>query len=166
MAKILSLLDQSFLSKDLVREGNWYGNDTIWRTIIDINKIIKYSDENGVMKDAEQRKIFTIADMIVIGEKEGPLLPSPKYAGIIAASKDLVCFDETIATILGFDVTKIPLYKNVRNISTYPLVEKNNQPIIVSNLKEWNNITIDKLNKSNTLNIEPSFGWKGKIELE
>ena len=162
---LLSLLDRRLISKEEKREGSWYGNDTIWRTIIDVNKIIKYSDKEGKMRETSQRKIFTIADMIVVGEKEGPLLPSPIYAGIIAMGEDMVCFDEIIATVLGFDINKIPLFKHLREERRYKLVEENEFGIIVSNDKRYNHKRVEDITHKEALNIEPTSGWKNHIEL-
>lgn len=159
-------IDKKFFSKEENREGSWYGNDTIWRTIIDINKIIKYADKQGNLKEKEQRKIFAIADMIVVGEKEGPLLPYPKYAGMIAMGENLVCFDEIVATIMGLDIKKIQLFKHTREKRKYPLVEDNEYGIIISNDNALNNKTIEQITKNEAINIEPSSGWKGHIELE
>ena len=64
--------------KDQIRYGMWYGNDTIWRTILDLNRIINYSDKDGNIRGTKQRHIIHIGDMIVCGEKEGPLSPSYK----------------------------------------------------------------------------------------
>ena len=41
--------------KDRFLEGSWYGNDTIWRTVLDINKIILYADKKGTLKDKKQK---------------------------------------------------------------------------------------------------------------
>lgn len=163
---ICSKIDQKFGSKEKNRVGGWYGNDTIWRTIIDVNRIIKYADKNGKMKDNPQRKIFTIADMIVVGEKEGPLKPSPKYAGMIAMGEDLVCFDEMIATILGFDIKKIPLFKHLREKRKWKLVDENEFGIIVSNSEKFNNKRLQDITRKEAINIEPTSGWKNHIELE
>ncbi len=165
-SNICGRADKELFSKEQNREGSWYGNDTIWRTIIDINKIIKYADKNGKMQDTEQRKIFAIADMIIVGEKEGPLLPSPKYGGIIAMGESLVCFDEIVATILGLDINKIELFKHTREERKYPIIEKEEYGIIVSNDKNINNKKVEQITKGNAINIEPSAGWKSYIELE
>lgn len=37
-------------------KGSRYGNDTIWRKIIDLNRIMIYADQNGIMTDKVQRK--------------------------------------------------------------------------------------------------------------
>lgn len=162
---VISKIDEKIFSKEKHREGSWHGNDTIWRTIIDINKIVKYADKEGKLCDTPQRKIFAIADMIIVGEKEGPLLPSPKYGGIIAMGEDLVCFDEVVATILGLDINKIPLFQHLREKRKYPIVKENEHALIVSNSEKLNNKAISQITKEETINIEPSSGWKGYIEI-
>lgn len=93
---------------DKFTEGSWYGNDTIWRTILDLNKIMCYADKNGVMQEKIQRKILVVADMIIAGEKEGPLMPSPKYGGSIIVGTNPVSVDKVICAKMGFDWKKIP----------------------------------------------------------
>lgn len=165
ISNICERADKKFFSKEQNREGSWHGNDTIWRTIIDINRIIKYADKEGKLCDTPQRKIFAIADMIIVGEKEGPLLPSPKYGGIIAMGEDLVCFDEVVATILGLDINKIPLFQHLREKRKYPIVKENEHALIVSNSEKLNNKAISQITREETINIEPSSGWKGYIEI-
>lgn len=165
LSGILSKLDKKIFSKQEFREGSWYGNDTIWRTVIDINRIVKYADKNGNMKDIPQRNIFNIADMIIIGEKEGPLRPSPKYGGVIAMGDNIVCFDEIIASLLGMDINKIPLYKHVREKRKWPITDQQTYGKIVSNKEEWNEKELKEITKDIAINIEPTSGWKGHIEL-
>lgn len=55
--------------------AGWYGNDTIWRTVMDINKIALYGDEKGVIHKHQKRNIITIMDGIVGGQGDGPLHP-------------------------------------------------------------------------------------------
>lgn len=43
---VFSRIDRILFSKEKNRAGSWYGNDTIWRTIVDINRIVKYADKN------------------------------------------------------------------------------------------------------------------------
>ena len=104
-------------------EGSWYGNDTIWRSILDINKIVLYGNKEGLLKDIKQRVVFNLADMIVSGEKEGPLLPSNKEVGLLVASFNSLNMDNTICQIMGFDPKKIKYIKNGYKIKKYPLVD-------------------------------------------
>ena len=69
-------------------EGSWSGNHTISKTIVDLNKILLYADKNGNIQLERQRKLLNIADMIISGEKEGPVAPSPKYVGYLVLGED------------------------------------------------------------------------------
>jgi hypothetical protein len=147
------------LNKDRYSEGSWYGNDTIWRTILDLNKIIFYADKNGNMKDKKQRKMLIVADMITSGEGEGPLLPSPKNAGIIAMGMNPVCFDEAISSIMGFEPSLIPSINNARYIKDYYIADEN-ETLIESNDPKYNLKNPSKISYSDSLKFKPSMGWK------
>ena len=150
---------------DFYREGSWYGNDTISKTILDLNRIVKYADKNGVMQATNTRKMLIVADMIVAGEKEGPVAPSPKELGIIAAGTNPVCFDEAIATLVGFDYKKLPSIKRAReDNSRYPLVDSDAHPFISSNLTALNGCYLETIPNMTNLNLIPTSGWKSHIE--
>lgn len=154
------------LSSDKSREGSWYGNQTISKTITDLNKIIFYADKKGKLCGEKQRKLLIIADMIVSGEKEGPVLPSRKEVGVIAVGDDAVCFDEAIATLMGMDINKIPTIKQVRNMfGEKELVDKESRAFIKSNNSSWDGKYIEQLEYADTLQFKPTSGWKGHIEL-
>ena len=76
-----------------------------------MDKIILYADKNGIMKDEAQRKIISIGDMIVCGEKEGPLKPNYKYVGGILFSDNPVLFDLFVAKIMGFHYENFKVLK-------------------------------------------------------
>lgn len=71
-----------------VTEGTWYKNNTLWRTILDLNHIIRFADKSGNIRQECQRTILHLGDMIISGEKEGPLAPSPKEENITILSND------------------------------------------------------------------------------
>lgn len=56
--------------KLLLDGGNWYGIDTTWRMVVDLVKIIYFTDSEGKIQPYPQRKIFSIIDGIIGGEKE------------------------------------------------------------------------------------------------
>ena len=152
---------------DTFNEGNWYGNNTISKTICDLNKIINYANKKGVLCQKKQRTIFNIADMIISGEKEGPVCPSPKNVGLIVSGFNSVCFDEVVATIMGFDKSKIPTLITARNIvGKYELISKEIHPQVVSNCDKYNKISLDDFEYLDLFHFQPSFGWKGHIELK
>ena len=47
------------------KNGAWYGNHTINKTIVDLNKIVRYANKSGQMCDTPQRKVLIVADMTV-----------------------------------------------------------------------------------------------------
>ena len=165
---ILKKINSQFikLSKDRYREGSWYGNNTISKTITDLNKIVLYADKQGVLHETRQRNLFIVADLIVSGEKEGPVAPSPKDACIIAMGNDPVCFDEAIATIMGMDNKKIPTVEQAREMTgKLRCTEKDSRAIIRSNVPEWADKYTDEIKFDDTLKFEPTSGWKEHIEL-
>lgn len=144
---------------DQYREGSWSGNETISKTITDLNKILFYADKEGRMQKEKQRKFLIVADMIVSGEGEGPVRPSRKETGIIAVAEQPVCFDEVIATLMGADILQIPTLQTARKASgEFPIVEDDDRALLVSNNKLWNGKRIEDIEYR--LNFRPSSGWK------
>lgn len=154
------------LNRNQQIEGNWWGNNTISKTISDINKLVFYADKEGAVASKRIREMLIIGDMIVSGEKEGPVCPSKKNVGYIVAGTNPVCFDEAIATIMGFDIKKIPALKCVRSIKKLMIAEKDQCPIIVSNVPKLNGLHIDEISEDCYLRFIPSAGWKGNLELD
>src|SRR6476659_2956868 len=49
-------------------EGSWAGNDTIWRTGLDLNRILIYGKLDGSLAATPQRKVIHLVDAIVAGQ--------------------------------------------------------------------------------------------------
>lgn len=151
-------------SIDPFRGGSWYGNDTVWRTVLDINRILHYSDKTGKLRENVQRRVFNLVDGIVSGEKDGPLKPSAKYCGIMIGGLNPVAVEAVAARMMGFDYKKIPTIFNSFNIVKYPLCNFNPSDInVYSNHSKWNGMNIES---GDSLKFEPHKGWKGHIELD
>jgi len=142
--------------------GSWYGNDTIWRTILDLNTIIQFADKNGVLRETAQRKQFHLADMIISGENEGPLSPSPKELGVIAAGFDAALVDNLIARIMGFDEQKIPSIHQALKCTRY--MTNNVASEVGSNDPCYNGKKLDEIVFPVEMRFKPHSGWKGNIE--
>jgi len=91
------------LALDPYFEGSWHGNDTIWRTVLDLNRLLIFADRYGEMTDFPQRQCLTIVDAIVAGEGEGPLEPDARPCGFLAGGINPVAVDAVLATVIGFD---------------------------------------------------------------
>ncbi len=151
------------LNMNLYFEGSWYGNDTLWRTIADLNQILLYTDKKGNFTFKRQRKRLYFCDGIIGGEKEGPLYPSPKKMGLLIGGLDPVIVDLAITELLNFDYRKIPQIKNLfklenRKITEYQPTDLN----IFSNQKYWNEKTLNQVSKK--IYFQPSRGWENFIE--
>ncbi len=89
-------------------DGSWQGNNTLWRTILDLNLAILYANREGIMQDAPQRRYLSIVDGIVAGEGEGPLGATPVRAGMLVAGFDPALVDHQVATLMGYNASAIP----------------------------------------------------------
>lgn len=161
--KLAVLLEKisRLIGKDKYYEGSWHGNDTISRTIVDLNKILFYADKSGVMQESKQRKYLIVADMIISGEKEGPVAPTAKNVGIIAMGEDPVCFDEAILMLMGAKREYINTLNRAREYDKkYILTERESLPIIISNNEKWNGKKTEELDAATLLYFYPTLGWE------
>ncbi len=93
------------------RSGNWWGNDTIWRTCLDLNKVFYHADKEGRLGQASTRRVLNVYDGIVAGEGQGPMGPDPRPLGLLAAGEDGGCVDVVLTWIMGFEWRRIPLLR-------------------------------------------------------
>jgi hypothetical protein len=148
----------------LIEDGDWHGNDTVWRMVLDLNTLMFYADRDGVLHDVPQRHYFSVIDGIIGGMEEGPLRPRPKEAGILAAGLNPVAVDMVCARVMGFDVRRIPNIRRAAERDWLPL-GKFSLPelVIVSNMTRWRDI---HRTDDSGLAFTPSVGWKGYIEID
>jgi len=142
--------------------GCWYGNDTLWRSIVDLNRILLYSDKSGVLAEDNRRGYFAVVDGIVAGEGEGPLVPKARPCGLIVAGDNPLATDTVISRVMGFDPEKIPQLSGACSFEEYSLCRFDGIEVR-SNNERWESIL---RSRDKGLSFEASGGWKGHIELE
>lgn len=98
-----------------VAGGAWHGNDTLWRTIFDLNLIIQCADHTGVLRETPQRAYFCIIDGLVSGEGNGPLQPRPRNTDWLLFGDDPFELDSTLAHFMGYVVDRMPLLSHREN---------------------------------------------------
>ncbi|WP_174591513.1 DUF362 domain-containing protein [Methanocella conradii] len=161
MAALLHYSNKLVPFKDKYDAGGWYGNDTISRTISDLNKIIYYADRHGKMQNARQRKEFLVVDGVIAGQGEGPLMPVPKRAGVLVAGSNPVAVDLVCSSIMGFDYRKMPVFRHVMRSKKYPLFEGAPEDIeIVSDKCS----RLEDVYGSYNCSFLPPDGWAGHVE--
>lgn len=112
-----------WIDRDSYQEGSWYGNDTLWRTVLDLNRVLIYAGRDGRMTETPQRRSFTIVDGIIAGEGEGPMEPDPRSCGLLVGGSNPAAVDAVLAMMVGFDYAKIPLISRAFQVEHWPIVD-------------------------------------------
>ena len=148
-------------TQQVVRSGNWHGNDTCWRMVLDLNKCLFFFDGDG-WRRAKPVRYLAVVDGIVGGEGNGPMAPDPKPAGVVLAGTHPLAVDCASATLMGLDWQKLRLLKSAFEMRELSFVGFGPDTIrVVSNKPSWNG-SLNELR--DTFDFRPHFGWVGAIE--
>jgi uncharacterized protein (DUF362 family) len=152
-------------TEEVVRSGNWYGNDTIWRTVLDLNKILLYGRADGSLAELPVRRYFSIVDGIVGGEGNGPMCPDRVDSGLLIGGRSPVAVDLACAVEMGLDPRRIPSIYQAMACRRWPLARFTGAAVRLFRLEgevepAW---AVDPTSKHR---FRPHFGWAGQIELE
>lgn len=124
-------------NKEQNAAAGWYGNDTTWRMVLDINQVVLYGNADGTLSDTVQRELYSLCDGIIGGQGNGPLSPDPLPLGVVAFSNNSALMDIVAGSIMGMNIDKIPLLKNaskwIENKSFS--INLNNRDIDIKDLK-------------------------------
>ncbi|MDQ3875299.1 MAG: DUF362 domain-containing protein [Actinomycetota bacterium] len=151
---------------DVVRSGNSWANDTIWRMILDLNRILLYARPDGALADSPQRRTIVLVDGLVAGEGNGPEAPDPLRTDLVVAGVDFVAVDIVASTFMGFDFRKIPHLVHALDPHPLPLTTIDPDDLTVeSNVTEWDR-NLWEIDPDALFRFRPHFGWRGRIERE
>ena len=148
-------------TQEVVRSGNWHGNDTCWRMVLDLNKCLLHFDGAGARR-ARPLRYLAVVDGIIAGEGNGPMSPDAKPCGVILAGTHPVAVDCAAATLMGFDWEKLRLLRNsfaMRELNFAPFAPGDIE--VVSNKPAWRGRLFQM---DDTFRFRPHFGWAGAIE--
>jgi uncharacterized protein (DUF362 family) len=154
-------------TENTVRSGNWFGNDTIWRMCLDLNKIVFYGNPDGSLRTPgrqNRKRHYVLVDGIVAGQGRGPLNPDPVPAGVVLFGIHPPSVDAACAYLMGFDPDKIPIVSRAFQCREFPLSDHDwRSVLVISNAAEWQ-CPLTEIPTADTFHFEPHFGWKGHIE--
>ncbi len=102
-------------------EGSWPGNDTIWRTCLDLNRILLYGRNDASLAEGPQRRVIHIVDAVVAGQGDGPLAPEPLPLGLLLAGENAAAVDWVSAQLLGYDPQRIPIAREAFGEFKWPI---------------------------------------------
>jgi uncharacterized protein (DUF362 family) len=148
--------------------GGWHGNDTIWRTVDDLNRILFfYSPGKSAIQPQQQRRYFAVVDGITAMEGNGPLRGTAKSTGLIMGGDDPLAIDIAASTLMGFDWQRIPMLRGISASHQLPRYSAfNGDPstiALVSNVPRWN--SLDALRREH-FSFRPPNGWRESVEIE
>ncbi len=150
-----------------IRSGNWFGNDTIWRMCLDLNKIVFYGNSDGSFRSPESRsrkRHYVLEDGILAGQGRGPLNPDPLAAGVVLFGVHPPSVDAACAYLMGFDPDKIPIVARAFQCRKFPLSSHAWRDVVVhSNEAAWSRPLVE-IDAEDAFHFEPHFGWAGHIE--
>ena len=149
---------------EVVRSGNWWGNDTVWRMIIDLNRILLYARPDGSLANSPQRRTVSLVDGIVAGNGNGPEAPDPLRANVIIAGVDFVAVDIVATTLMGLDYRLVPHLAHALDPHPLPLTTIEVEKLTVeSNVPEWDR-NLWEIDPGSMFQFTPHFGWRGHLE--
>jgi uncharacterized protein (DUF362 family) len=148
--------------------GGWHGNDTIWRTVDDLNRILFFYDPaKGNIQPKPQRRYFAVVDGIVAMEGNGPLRGTPRPAGVIIGGDDPLALDVVAATLMGFDWRRIRMLKGItdsKNETKYSAFAGEESSLqVISNASKWS--SLEDL-RQERLDFHAPSGWREFVEMQ
>ena len=152
------------------RAGNWYGNDTIWRTCLDLNKIFYLGDEKGRLGSRPTRRTLNVYDGIVAGEGNGPMGPHARPVGLVAGCEDGGAVDVVLTWIMGFDWRRIPVIAHALEdlAGGVRISDFRGDPEALEVL--WIDAEGERETRLSEIDLDLDFaahpGWAGRIERE
>ncbi len=88
------------------KRGLYLDNDTIWRSMADLNRIVRYADKQGTMQTHPQRRTLVIVDALVAAEAS-QYDPHPYPLNTVILGADPIAVDAVTARCMGFDPQRL-----------------------------------------------------------
>jgi uncharacterized protein (DUF362 family) len=140
--------------------GKYLDNDTIWRSMADLNRILLYADAAGHLQAARQRRTLTIVDGIVAAE-ESQYQPHPRPLGTVVIGSEPVSCDAVTARVMGFDPRRLRSVTQPELVGSHPLGPRRAEALQV--VTSWGG----GLNAVYRTAVTPElhvYSWQGQVE--
>lgn len=140
---------------DTYRTGDWWGNDTCWRSALDMNKILLYGTPEGTLNVRPVRRYFSLIDGVMGGDEAGPLAPTPRSAGVLLAGFDPLSVDIIATQIMGLDPGLIRDQRRALELTHHRLADVDSPLFVRSNVPEWHG----GISRASDLGFRPHPTW-------
>lgn len=148
-------------STEVIRNGNWDGNDTCWRTALDLNRALLYGNSDGTWRDRFHPKAYVaIVDGIIGGQGNGPLCPDPVHSGVLVSGISPAEVDAVAARLMGFDPGRIPIVAHAFDTHRWPIARSRAiDEITVADGRVGRELELMELLPAVKGGFVPHFGW-------
>jgi len=142
--------------------GSWHGNDTVWRTCLDLQRVLHYARVDGSLSDTQQRTVVSLTDAIVAGEGNGPLAPSPVGLGLLSLSTSTAAVEWVHALIMGLDPERIPLLLQTLQLNRMPLIRVRPDELVIR--LDGTGCSVQQVYERTGRPFRMPQGWRGACE--
>ena len=155
---------RAFGDDRVIRSGNWHGNDTTWRMVLDLNRCLLYGNPDGTLRPTASKRYYSVIDGIRAMEGAGPMAGDPIDAGVVIGGADPAAVDMVAARVMGFDWRKLPVIREAFVQRALPITTIAPDAVhVVSDHAPWTGRFLD-IESREFLHFRPHFGWTGQIE--
>ncbi len=148
----------------VIRSGNWHGNDTTWRMVLDLNRCLLLGNPDGSLRTSNSKRYYSVVDGRIGMQGMGPMQCDAVQSGVVLGGTDPVAVDMVAARVMGFDWRKIATIREAFTLRTLPITRLTpNDVILSSDVAEWSG-RYTEIEDREFLTFKPHFGWKGHIE--
>jgi hypothetical protein len=151
-------------TQQVVRSGNWHGNDTCWRMVVDLNKCLFHFDGAGQLRKQPLRYL-AVVDAIIAGEGNGPMSPDAKACGLIIAGRNPLAVDSVCCALMGFNWQKVRMLVGAFAVKAMPVVSFGHDEVVVRSNEMRLDKRLNEYGKDDGLGFKPHFGWVGAVEI-
>ena len=148
----------------VIRSGNWYGNDTTWRMALDLNRCLLFGNKDGTLRTSDPKRYYSVIDGVIGMEGLGPMQGEPIESGVTVGGTDPVAVDMVAARIMGYDWRRLAIIREAFALKRMPITKLQPEEVYVqSDVPEWNGPYLE-VEQHRFLAFEPHFAWKGHVE--
>ncbi len=141
--------------------GNWHGNDSAWRMVADLMRIITYADKDGRIREIPRRRILSFLDGVIGGQNDGPLSPDPAPSGVVVCGFNPLAVDIVGARLMGMDFRQLKWATNLLESGMFGLRSEKEIEVVA----ERPEMTSMFETKDRLLNYQPHPGWRNYLEV-
>ncbi len=150
----------------VIRSGNWHGNNTTWRMVLDLNRCLLYGNPDGTLRTSSPKRYFCLIDGRIGMEGSGPMQGEPISSGVVIGGSDPAVVDMVAARVMGFNWRKISMIRAAFDLKELPIASVKPADVYVeSDHPDWNGRFLDIENRD-FLHFRPHFGWAGQMEYD